>query len=66
MISSAINKSTMRGFFLSFMHRVNVDFKKIRGRVLFRDSVPRNTMGKLLRREMRKWAEQQAESENQN
>ena len=48
------------------MHRVNVDFKKIRGRVLFRDSVPRNTMGKLLRREMRKWAEQQAESENQN
>ena len=40
--------------------RVNADFKKIRGRILFRDSVPRNTSGKLLRREMRQWAEKEA------
>ena len=40
--------------------RVNADFKKIRGRVLFRESVPRNTSGKLLRREMRQWAEKEA------
>ena len=40
--------------------RVNADFKKIRGRVLFRESVPRNTLGKLLRRDMRKWAEDEA------
>ena len=40
--------------------RVNADFKKIRGRVLIRQSVPRNTLGKLLRRDMRKWAEDEA------
>ena len=46
--------------------RVNADFKKIRGRVLFRNSVPRNTSGKLLRREMRRWAEEEAARESQN
>ena len=44
--------------------KVNADFKKIRGRVLFRKSVPRNTSGKLLRREMRLWAEEEAAREN--
>ena len=43
--------------------RVDTDFKKIRGRVMFRESVPRNTLGKLLRREMRKWAEEEAMKE---
>ena len=38
--------------------RVNADYKKIRGEVLIRDSLPRNTSGKLLRREMRRWAEE--------
>ena len=46
--------------------RVNADFKKIRGRVLFRTSVPRNTSGKLLRREMRRWAEEEAAREGHN
>ena len=40
--------------------RVNADFKKIRGRVLFRSNLPRNTVGKLLRRDMREWAEKEA------
>ena len=40
--------------------RVDADYKKIRGKVIFRKNLPRNTMGKLLRREMRKWAEEQA------
>ena len=41
--------------------RVNADFKRLRGRVIFRDSLPRNTVGKLLRRDMRAWAQGQAE-----
>ena len=45
--------------------KVNADYKKIRGRVLFRQSVPRNTLGKLLRRDMRKWAEDEAIKEGQ-
>ena len=40
--------------------RVNADFKKIRGKVLFRSDLPRNTVGKLLRRDMREWAEKEA------
>ena len=43
--------------------RVDADYKKIRGRVLFRRVLPRNTTGKLLRREMRRWAEEEAEKE---
>ena len=43
--------------------RVDADYKKIRGRVLFRKVLPRNTSGKLLRREMRRWAEEEAEKE---
>ena len=43
--------------------RVDADYKKIRGRVLFRKVLPRNTSGKLLRREMRRWAEEEADRE---
>ena len=43
--------------------RVDADYKQIRGRVLFREALPRNTSGKLLRREMRRWAEEEAEQE---
>ena len=43
--------------------RVDADYKKIRGRVLFRKVLPRNTSGKLLRREMRRWAEEEAAKE---
>ena len=46
---------------ISFVNaRVNADFKKIRGKVLFRSDLPRNTVGKLLRRDMREWAEKEA------
>ena len=36
--------------------RVDADYKRISGEVLFREALPRNTSGKLLRREMRQWA----------
>ena len=39
--------------------KVDSDFKKLRGGVIFREWLPRNTMGKLLRREMRLWAERE-------
>ncbi len=32
------------------------DYKKIRGGVLIRKSIPRNSFGKLVRRTMRVWA----------
>jgi len=38
-----------------------VDFKKIRGGVMVRESIPHNASGKLLRREMRAWAREQIE-----
>jgi len=37
------------------------DYKKVRGGLLFRPSIPHNTSGKLLRREMRTWAREQVE-----
>lgn len=40
--------------------RIKIDYKKIRGDIIIRDEIPRNSNGKLLRREMRKWAEEQA------
>jgi len=36
-----------------------LDYKKIRGPILFRDEIPRNSVGKLVRREMRLWAKNQ-------
>ena len=43
--------------------KVDADYKRLRGKILVRDSLPRNTAGKLLRREMRKWAEEEANKE---
>jgi len=37
--------------------RIKTDFKKIRGSIIFRDELPRNNVGKLVRRKMREWAE---------
>ena len=45
--------------------RIKIDYKKIRGDILIRDQIPRNSVGKLLRREMRKWAEMQLSKEQQ-
>ena len=40
------------------------DFKKLRGGVIFRNELPRNSVGKLVRREMREWARKQMEAES--
>jgi len=40
----------------AFVNGKLTDFKHIRGGVIFRDSMPRNSMGKLVRKEMRDWA----------
>ena len=37
-----------------------IDYKKIRGGVIFTDEIPRNNVGKLMRRRMREWAEKLA------
>jgi len=38
------------------------DFKRVRGGILFRKNIPRNTSGKLLRREMREWARKEVDT----
>ena len=40
-----------------------MDYKKIRGNIIIRDAIPRNSNGKMLRRDMSKWAEEEAISE---
>ena len=41
---------------LSFVNNQVSDYKRIRGGIIFRNSLPRNSVGKLLRRELRDWA----------
>ena len=43
--------------------KIKVNYKQIRGDILIRNEIPRNSVGKLLRREMRKWAEEEARKE---
>ena len=40
-----------------------IDYKKIRDGIIFRDTIPRNNVGKLVRRKMREWAEQEAQAD---
>ena len=42
---------------IEFVNSKVNDFKKIRGGIIFRDAIPRNTVGKLMRKKMRDWAE---------
>ena len=42
---------------IEFVNSKVNDFKKIRGGIIFRDEIPRNTVGKLMRKRMRDWAE---------
>jgi len=44
--------------------QTKVDFKKIRGSIIFRDELPRNNVGKLVRRHMREWAENLEKTES--
>ena len=44
---------------LDFFNNQVPNFKKIRGGIIFRNEIPRNPIGKLLRRNMRDWAESQ-------
>ncbi len=37
--------------------------KRLHGGVMFADSIPRNSVGKLLRREMRRWAQEKYDTE---
>ena len=41
--------------------RIKIDYKKIRGDVIIKNEIPRNSNGKLQRRECRKWAEEQTQ-----
>lgn len=50
----------------NFVNKEVTDFKKIRGDVLFRDQIPRNSVGKLIRREMREWARNQVKCKEHN
>jgi acyl-coenzyme A synthetase/AMP-(fatty) acid ligase len=45
---------------LEFFNNQVPNFKMIRGGIIFRNEIPRNPIGKLLRRNMRDWAERQA------
>ena len=38
---------------LEFFNQQVADFKKLRGGIIFREKIPRNIIGKLLRREMK-------------
>lgn len=41
---------------LAFVNEQVTDYKRIRGGIIFSRSIPRNSVGKLVRKEMRKWA----------
>ncbi len=43
-----------------FVNNQVTDFKRIRGGIIFRKEIPRNSVGKLVRRQMREWAKSQA------
>ena len=47
------------------MNEKVIDFKKIRGGIFFRDKIPRNNVGKLVRREMRDWAAKMVEQKSE-
>ncbi len=40
------------------------DYKRIRGGVIFRKTIPRNSVGKLVRKKMRDWARDQVNNNN--
>ena len=44
---------------IEFVNSQVIEYKKIRGGIIFRNEIPRNSVGKLLRKKMRDWAEQQ-------
>ena len=41
------------------MNKQVTDYKRIRGGIIFRKEIPRNSVGKLVRKEMREWARKQ-------
>jgi len=41
---------------IAFVNGKVTDFKHIRGGIIFRECLPRNSMGKVVRKEMRDWA----------
>ena len=44
---------------IEFVNSQVIEYKKIRGGIMFRSKIPRNNVGKLVRKKMREWAEQQ-------
>ncbi len=41
-------------------NQIETDYKKIRGGIFFRKEIPRNNVGKLLRKELKEWASKQS------
>lgn len=41
---------------LEFVNQKVIDYKRIRGGIVFRGEIPRNNVGKLVRKRMREWA----------
>ena len=44
---------------IEYVNSQVIEYKKIRGGIMFRSEIPRNNVGKLVRKKMREWAEQQ-------
>jgi len=58
-VVSKHNTKVTENELIEFVNSKVIDYKKIRGGIMFRDEIPRNNVGKLVRRKMREWAEQQ-------
>ena len=44
---------------MEYVNNQVTDYKRIRGGILFRKDIPRNSVGKLVRKQMRDWARKQ-------
>ncbi len=59
------DKLKLKGEIVDFVASNMSDIHRLRGGVVFVEKIPRNSVGKLLRREMRRWAQEQREQQQQ-